>query len=148
MAPVSLVDIAPTILGLIGAAGETLFEGLDLSEMLLGRSESITRSAVYGQSPPHRFKGYGWSFVARDERFKCFVFEGDKAPRCYDLESDPFEQDPMAPEPGTAVHPLLSLAARYSASGHEASDAPPTEGVDLPAAVTKKLEALGYLEDM
>jgi arylsulfatase A-like enzyme len=148
MAPVSLVDIAPTILGLIGAASETLFEGLDLSEMLLGRSESITRSAVYGQSPPHRFKGYGWSFIARDERFKCFVFDGDKAPRCYDLESDPFEQDPMALEPGTAAHRLLSLAARYSASGHEESDAPPTEGVDLPAGVIDKLEALGYVEDM
>ena len=112
------------------------------------RAESITRPAVYGQSPPHRFKRYGWSFVARDERFKCFVFGGDKAPRCYDLESDPFEQHPLAPEPGTAAHPLLSLAIRYSASGHDESDAPPKEGVDLPADVIEKLEALGYVEDM
>jgi choline-sulfatase len=146
-APVSLVDVAPTILGLVDADGEQSPDGRNLSTLLRGGVDAIERDAIYGQSPPNRFKGHGWSYVARDQHYKCFVYGGAKTPACFDLERDPLEHNPLGPDAGPEVEALLSRARAYAvAAGAELNETSP-QPIEFDAELERKLKALGYVDE-
>jgi len=130
-APVSSVDLTPTVLELTGIeAGD--MDGISLRRLLIAGGAASERS-IYAESMfPRRF---GWSPLraVRDGRFK---FIDAPRPELYDLDADPEEQENLiAGRPAIAA----ALAAKLG----------PDTGVAHRAAIDpsvgQRLASLGYV---
>jgi arylsulfatase A-like enzyme len=133
--PVSLVDVAPTLLGLLGGEPIDGAQGRDLSATLASAS-----------APDERPLYFSWmgntARGVRLGRWKHVEHAGTTA--LYDLEEDPLERNPL--EPRARERDLLAaqMAAdrerqrRYGAGTREAPSVRP--------AVRKALRALGYAQ--
>jgi choline-sulfatase len=133
----SLVDVMPTVLGLLRLPGPPV-DGLDLTPALGGAGEPTDR-LVYSESLfPERF---GWSALraVRDGRFK--LIDAPR-PELYDLETDPFEERNLY-TPGSATATALArrLEAFDALQGVPGSG--PTDRVS--ADVRARLRTLGYI---
>ncbi|MBY0280323.1 sulfatase [Candidatus Binatia bacterium] len=149
-APVSLVDLMPTVLTLAHVDAPP-GEGVALDRVLRGTEDDApARSALYGLSLPYDLTGKQWRFIARTADGKCMLDEqGDGD--CFDLTADPGEHAPL---PATA-HPALAMlhdaAAAYRerarpviAAGPGRADAPSTDPGTVDESLRRKLRALGY----
>lgn len=150
-APASSLDLAPTILGLLGLAVPESFEGYDWSAVLLGKGQApedrITyfqahRGAALGDGRHARRRGLlevGLLHLGRKETLR--AKGGD--PHIVDLAKDPKERRNLA-ESGQEPSPELVEWLRAVREGLEKAD-------ELPAPVIddedrEKLKALGYID--
>ena len=86
------IDLAPTLLSILGIpVPDTVhFDGLDMSDVYLGRSTAPYRPApVCWSRPPGAGPGTP-DFAIRDGKWKLLV-NGDKTTELYDLDTDPSE---------------------------------------------------------
>jgi hypothetical protein len=103
--PVSLVDLAPTVLGLIGAPDAIApLDGVDLLPNLLGAPEPLRahdRAIVMNESDQWGVVEWPWKLMVRP---------ADNLLELYDLDADPAEQTDVA-----AANParVADLKARY-----------------------------------
>jgi arylsulfatase A-like enzyme len=143
---VSLVDVAPTLLDLVGLDA-TVESGLSLRPLLEGTAAPLDRPYLFAESPRAIGSHYARHFIARRPTGKCFSYELPDLDRCFDLASDPDEQNPLPP---SGDDETLWLAARtYGESALGASA--PLEPAATPAPHAdpervEKLRALGYVE--
>jgi Flp pilus assembly protein TadD len=138
-APVSLVDVAPTLAGLLGhpfpAAGS--LDGRDLSRTLLDGGEPAA-GEIYAES---RYPAvFGWSPLAALRR-RDLKYISASRPELYDLRRDPHEKAdllgrPQAPE-------SRGFAARLAAI--EASAVTTARPLAADAETRAKLASLGYI---
>jgi len=134
---VGLVDLVPTVCGLLGLEPPPGVAGRDLSRWLRGRApaapgprayylESVTPTR-YGANPLLGIVDGRWKYL-RTTR-----------PELYDLTADPGETrnlfDPRRPEVRRLQRELAARLGRRGASGHAASD----------REAVAKLRSLGYL---
>lgn len=82
--PVSLVDLFPTLCGLVGVAAPDGLDGTDLSRTIRSGASACERGAVVCQYLPE------WRMV-RDAWHKYVAFP-DRSDLCFDLTADPDEQ--------------------------------------------------------
>lgn len=128
-APVTLLDIAPTLLELVGlpeVAAEARMQGQSLVRHLSGREEPATGEAVY-MTECTWMRKRGWRVQRPGERWKLIeALEPDiygKPPiELYDLEADPGETSNLAderPEAVARLHEEMAawVAARRAAEG-------------------------------
>ncbi len=105
--PASLVDLAPTLLGLAGlACSSDDFDGVNLSELAAGRKD---RAFVFSQHET----GDQATFMAADERWKYFWSVPDAREFLFDRRQDPFETCNVAserPEALAALREALRVA--------------------------------------
>ena len=135
--PSSLVDVAPTVLGLEGIAAPRPFDGRDLSSIVMGRN-AVPAEKLYAETYFPRLH-FNWSELVaiRDERYKLI-----RAPRpeLYDVAADPGEtHDTSADHAAVAAaldRALAQLAPR-------SNGLPVARGLDPDAA--RRLGALGYV---
>ena len=143
---VSLVDVAPTLLDLVGL-DPTVESGMSLRPLLGGDTTTLARSVVFAESPPSIWSRYAWSYVARRPAGKCFSFDNPALDRCFDLAGDPGELAPLPPVGGQAA--LWEAARTYGESAFTgeapSTPPPPSSQHDDPERV-EKLRALGYLQ--
>jgi arylsulfatase A-like enzyme len=149
-ASVSLIDVAPTILDLLGLPPLPAADGLSLAPIARGDASVLPRDVVFAQSEPYALTGDSWRFVARAADAKCLVAEDDAA-ECFDLEADPGERRPLAPgsTPRLAEVHRHALAYRARALPAIAGGGARTvrDGLrEVDAATERKLRALGYAE--
>ncbi len=99
---VSLVDIAPTLLDLIGAPGAMQTEGVDLVPEILGKASQPQRAIVVHEE-------LQWSVV--EWPYQLILRPADNVVELYDLDHDPAEHHDLSAE-----HPDLvsRLRARYA----------------------------------
>ncbi len=103
--PVSLVDLAPTILGLVGASDAIApLDGVDLLPNVLGAPEPLRRhprAIVMNESDQWGVVEWPWKLMVRP---------ADNLIELYDLDADPGERADLA-----AQHPdkVAALKARY-----------------------------------
>ena len=148
-APVSLVDLMPTLLALAGTDDGPPSDGVALDGVLRG-AEAPARGTLYGQALPYDLTGKQWRFIARDAGVKCMLGEqGDG--NCFDLASDPGEHAPLPPGASAATAAVHAAAAAYRERARPAiaagSAAPFSSGAadGLDEATRRKLRALGYV---
>jgi choline-sulfatase len=130
--PVSIVDVAPTVLRLAGLAAPKGMQGRDLF------SGAGAARDVYAETMYPRTLGWAPLTALVEDRWKVIAAEGD-GDELYDLEGDPGERETAA-----ARKPEIVRAAveRLSAIG-QAEAAPATSATN--AAARERLRALGYV---
>jgi arylsulfatase A-like enzyme len=148
--PVSLIDVAPTLLDLIGLPPLGPLDGESLSETLTGRGNLEPRQLFAEAFSPRRWVGI-WQFedwnpplvAVRSAGSKFIVHRpthGDRQPtRRFDLLNDPLEREPL-PVVGTQLAEVEALVDRYL------DQAVATETPAVSPDVTDRLRALGYGE--
>jgi Flp pilus assembly protein TadD len=142
--PVSLVDLAPTLAGLLGkalappAAGS--LDGRDLSAALLAGDEPPAAD-LYAES---RYPAiFGWSPLSALRR-RDLKYIASPRPELYDLRRDPREAaDLMRPGGGAAAQRARGFAARLAEIEAGAAAAPRPSAPD--AETRARLASLGYV---
>lgn len=136
---VRTVDIAPTILDLLGLPELSSVQGTSLLPLIRGETQALDLPA-YGESieiatlfsgAPLRSLRYGdWKYIHQVD------------PELYDVANDPMETKNLA-----ASHPekLAELRGRLQALIAEAGPAPGGAAVQLDGATAQQLQALGYV---
>jgi arylsulfatase A-like enzyme/Tfp pilus assembly protein PilF len=138
-AAVSQVDLAPTLLDLLGLAPEGSVAGRSLVPLMEGRTRTV--------EPPHYaetylpFYTYGWAKL-RSLRRGPWKYVDAPAPELYDLSRDPRElSNLVGQEPGRAHDLRRDLEELLSAAG----DAERETSLALDGDSAEKLRGLGYL---
>ena len=130
-APVSLVDVAPTVLrlaGVSGALGENP-QRRDVMDAKSGDSYAETRYPhAAGWHPLTALAGEQWKLIASSEK------------ELYDIKADPQESRNLAAQHPNIVDGMSSLLTKIASSA-PAGAATPTVSADAAA----KLRALGYV---
>lgn len=134
--PVQHIDIAPTILDLVGAPKEKSLEGRSLKPLLTGVSP-LPDTGIYAEALYARYH-FGWSelYSLTDSRYRLI-----RAPRdeLYDLQNDPLEAASIAGDRPQVRQAMRAAIDRLMASA----------SIAAPAAVSdedkQKLAALGYV---
>ena len=149
-APVSHVDLVPTVLELAGAAPREDAEGLSLVPLLDGRDDAPYRQRpIYGEASG----GLSWESVApgqfpvrralRRDNWKLVHDKKSGRFELYDLATDPGEQHDRFDEmPAIASRLADEMRERYDGFGSEAESG---EEVELSEEEIEQLRALGYI---
>ena len=153
--PATLLDVAPTILGLLDHPVPGVFHGIDWSAPLREgqsgpRDRTILLQAHKGAVQPvedpaeARRRGLLEVGILEDGRKEILDVESGER-RLFDLDRDPNEQENLA-ESGTeaGVSPPLQAWRKAVDSGLEAADRLPTPELD--AEAEEHLRALGYID--
>jgi arylsulfatase A-like enzyme/Tfp pilus assembly protein PilF len=135
---VQLVDVAPTVLDLLGIPAPAQWQGRSLWPLLAGKADSRFGQA-YSETYYPRFH-YGWSHL---QAFTNHQRKYILAPRdeLYDLERDPKETDELAGnrQRGDMRAQLMAFISRFS----RGALAPGSQ--QMSAEDQRRLAALGYL---
>lgn len=140
--PFRLVDVAPTVLALLGVPALPDTTGVDLAAHLVPEGPPITRMTYAESLTP--LVQYQWSDlrVIRDGSWKYILAP---RPELYDLAADPGEtRDLASAETATAIRLRGALEGLLRVERNRVSSKPSTEPT-LSADVLQKLGALGYV---
>jgi arylsulfatase A-like enzyme/Tfp pilus assembly protein PilF len=140
--PFRLVDVAPTMLALLGVPALPDTTGVALEAHLAPGGPPITRMTYAESLTP--LVQYGWSDlrVMRDGSWKYILAP---RPELYDLAADPGEtRDLVSTEAATAARLRSALESLLRVERNRASSKPSPEPT-LSADVLQKLGALGYV---
>ena len=131
--PVSLVDVAPTILH---AAGVTTPAGMTGRDLLSAPAQPD--ADVYAETDYPRAAGWSPLQALTDGRWKTIRYGGGA--EVYDLRNDPGEQHDLG---GAQQSVAAAMTARIDAIRSAAGASAP--GAAMPAEAAERLRALGYV---
>lgn len=137
--PAELVDVAPTLLALLGLAPDSRLDGVDA--LRAPRNGARFSATALGQiaGVPGRFEQYCVLF----RRWKHIATPAVGRVELFDLAADPGERRNLAPaEPGTVGRLAALLQSEYLDAGARRSRALP----DLDPAALRLMQEAGYLK--
>jgi arylsulfatase A-like enzyme/Tfp pilus assembly protein PilF len=139
--PVELVDLAPTVLDLVGQPPLDAAQGRSLVPRLRGKDDGVGRVA-HAESLEPRLE-FGWSELrmVRDSNFK---YVQAPQPELYDLRSDRGELNNLAANDQERAQEMAGLVSAWEASTTDAS-AQAESSRKLDPEEEAKLRSLGYL---
>jgi len=136
---VGLVDVAPTLLDLLGRPALADTDGRSLAKAVLGGSEPD--GSAYEMETLYPWLSYGWAplhALVADER----KYVEAPRPELYDLREDPGERRDLARERPDRVAPLArDLARRLAEDTVEGARSQGPEAAER----RRRLESLGYV---
>lgn len=139
---VSSIDLAPTILDLVGASIPASMEGTSLLPLLESERESNA-----GEVFSLRTKSGQRLFSIRNDRFRLIRDENADETLFFDLDVDPNEQNNLSPSGMQAEVELGKRLARWIEEHDQArSLAKHGTEVHVDSKTTDELRALGYVE--
>ena len=138
-APVSLVDVAPTLAGLAGLAALEAVDGADLAPLIAG--EQPPSRPVYAESlmPVLEYR-FSELRALRDGHWK---YIDAPTPELYNLELDPGETRNLHHERAIEEQGLADRLRSFVAEAEESTAERATRGLDDETAA--KLRSLGYI---
>jgi arylsulfatase A-like enzyme len=143
--PVSLVDVAPTVLDLLGLPPLPGADGTSLAPLLTGAADRLPRDGVYTEAASKKGLSATDLTAVRTRSHTC-IHRPPGAYECFDRLRDPGERAPLPPRPGDdgVRRAKASLDAFRSRTVTREPVSLPT-GV-LGPDVEAKLRDLGYIE--
>jgi arylsulfatase A-like enzyme len=136
-APVSLVDVVPTLLGLLRFPPNPALDGVDLRALWRTPEHPPAERWLFAAGGPGRTADSIRS--VRNGRYKLVFHHGSQRRELYDLADDPQEKENLVRSLPRIVERLSAELARFVASEHEAP-----KGQEIPPEVRERLEQLGY----
>lgn len=151
--PAALVDIAPSVLGLLGLDPEPTFEGLDWSPKIRGGTVETAhrglciqahKGAIHVKHDSDRARSVGLLRVGFiQDRRKLVLDIGSGDLEIYDLRTDPGERVDLGRDDG---HPSDELLECVGDVTHGLGALDRLAATDLDDESVEQLRALGYLE--
>jgi arylsulfatase len=141
--PVSLIDVLPTVLALLGVPAPEDLDGLDLRPLWTGGASAALRDRAFFGEADHGNQPDDRTRSVRRGRFKLILDRPTGESRLYDLVADPRETRDVSAE-----HPVEAAALRRELDDHLERTTPRTPPVPLPDLErddVERLRALGYL---
>jgi arylsulfatase A-like enzyme len=135
--PVSLVDVAPTILAAVGVAGAAATDGVDLAPLWRGAGPARASRRIFAQTGP--YMGDAFRSV-REGAFKLILDRETGRRELYQLADDPGERTDVAQQHPEVVERLGGAIEELEATALGA-----TPAVELDPEATARLRELGYL---
>lgn len=134
----SAIDLTPSLLKLTNAKppAATVYDGEDVLDTLLGRSEAGRQKEIYFRRPPDRKNYYGFTELPdlavryRAWKFLC-DYDGSR-PQLYNLHSDPGEELNLASENPEVVAEMTSKVLAWNRT------MPQDNGLELGSQPEKK----------
>ena len=146
--PVTLTDIAPTILGLVGAAAWQGAHGQNIAPILRGvgglqseRPIHLYRRPYEGGEVVEGVYAEGEKFGLRRGRWKLIEGPDEGTLELFDLEADPGERTNLVEQ-----QPEVSARLRAEIKEWRGTHTRPVDAAVLSAEDRARLEALGYIE--
>ena len=146
--PAGLVDVAPTLLDLVGIHDplSRQFQGTSLAALTMGKGASASRP-VYSETFYPR-DSFGWSPLGSIWTSQ-YQYIGAPRPELYEPERDPAEKHNLVQERGADSAALRSLLEdferRYASRSPSQHNQPGAALPELPAETVEKLKSLGYV---
>ena len=142
-AQVRILDVAPTILELLGIEKPESFAGESLMPLIMGQSSedriAFAESTLYGSDK------LAW----RGRRYKYIVDvnpDAEASPELYDLQNDPGEtENLLAARPGVAARLRAELAEFYGELSSRAKNMSQPTIKDMSPQTIESLRSLGYI---
>ncbi len=142
---VSLVDIAPTILDLVGLPPIDGADGTSLVPLLMDGAGPFPREAVFGEAVSSLLAPAVDVIAYRRGDLSCVFHLSRGRHECFDRGLDPAERSPIRFEAGDAREDWArAQVAAFLAAGQAAEGGTPAKGVADPDRF-EKLKALGYV---
>lgn len=138
-APVSLIDIAPTIFAAAGVAIPDSLPGIDLARYWHADEPAPTDRVLYSQSAPPEADT---TRMVRRGSFKLIVDFDDGEHELYDLENDPDEQTDLSETRPEQLAELSLLMDQFFGQGSSEDGA----DIQLDGETIEQLRGLGYME--
>jgi arylsulfatase A-like enzyme len=135
--PVSLVDLVPTLLGLLRIAPPPSLDGVDLRPLWEAPQEPPLPRWLFAEAGPRWNRDEIRS--VRREGYKLVLNRESQERQLYDLVEDPRERENLLESRPEVAEQLSAALARFMASDHEAPRVP-----EMPTEVREHLEQLGY----
>ena len=138
-APVTLLDLAPTLLALSGLQSPETFRGRDLTRARIGPNDAIFSFGSYGS--PRLEQRIGTQFTVRKGPFRYIQNTRDDSEELYDHAADGLESQNIV-----TMHPSIRARLRSDLAAHFASaPAGDAESIESSREHAEKLKSLGYL---
>jgi tetratricopeptide (TPR) repeat protein len=134
------IDIAPTILDLIGAPRPSGMRGRSLRRLLDSPAATLAGRALYAESAAGRYR-FGWSEVASmtDGRHR---YIRSARPELYDLQEDPGERVNLVETDAKTAQEMRAALEALTAAAPLAAPSPVTEPEQ------PRLAAMGYVSGL
>jgi arylsulfatase A-like enzyme len=153
--PVSLADLPPTIVDLLGVSPIPDADGMSLLPLIDGTAERLPREGVFTEAESEPSLGWVDLTAIRTRSHSCIHDARRDADECFDRRVDPWERHPLAADdPSPESREARAALARFRAANpppdatFEAVDATPFTAP--PPEVTeerrRQLRSLGYVE--
>lgn len=139
--PVSLVDVAPTVLALAGLPPGDALDGVSLEPLWAENEGRLADRALFSEADHNDVE----DDITRSVRYRSFKLHYNRLTRQYrlfDLEHDPGETIDVASEQANAVAALSERLSRFMAAARAPLDVPQRA---LTREEIEKLRSLGYL---
>jgi arylsulfatase A-like enzyme len=139
---VSLLDVAPTLLDLLGVSSPPGMHGTSLRPLLEGDAAGSPVFAVAGVEPDM------YSVASVEGRHKLLVEHGRGGPRrrLFDLGTDPDERHDLSSNAADVVDAMLARQAAWATRVDLRPPRTPASPTPVPPDVREQLRALGYLD--
>ncbi len=141
-APVSLTDLAPTVLELAQLPALAGADGLSLAAVVTGRGPVPARAGVFAESHMPQIE-YGWSGLRALVQGKTKLIQAPRS-ALYDLAADPGERNDLAAARAAEIPPLVGALTDLRRRAIASAPAPSDASVSVSEDQMKDLQALGY----
>ncbi|MDF2440423.1 MAG: hypothetical protein JWN98_1407, partial [Abditibacteriota bacterium] len=124
---ISGIDFLPSLLPIAGVKvpAEVTFDGIDLSEALLGKAETVRQQPLFWKRPPDRPgppRAPLPDLAVRDANWKLLVQENGARPELFDLGIDPGETTNLAAAQPAVVQRLQQVVLAWNQTLPAAQD--------------------------